>query len=577
MKVYFIGLFLIGSFAYGGNAEFFISDGSIESYVLDQIEDLLPSKIKQILKHMPLDVSEMANDELGLYEPKKHRITLSRTILGNVPLLTKTVVHEVFHAYDVTVRLTTTKDAKQLAEAVDGKSGFTFRLPDLYAGSSLKEYFAVNFENFLLDQTFQCRSPSLYRWFSVKFNASPFPNFQCEGGIPLIVRRDGKLSVIHIDPDRIYQVHYLLADRGTGAGRWGHSMIRLVMCNPKRVAVNVECLRDVSHHIVLSFVGSVDGLELDVLSGLLGRYELRLVAKPLTEILMQYNVVEQRNLISYPLKLSSDLVRMVLERAAEYQWGFGGNYNYLRRNCADGTLNLLASSLASQVHLPMNVLTPKGLGKKLIVVGLAEPVELRGDKLTVAIREGLYFQSAENSIRAAILVLRGEDALEVLPRKTLMGWYLKVSEDYADATLLKIGGIADIRRRLKALSSLLLAENWRSLQFQSQLRRRATKMLIRRKEARFKMAKEEVLKVISVNAGQVSFESKLAGGGYGIPFASEIATDMMNSSLRDLNRFYKPIYTEEATLRSLQLRIKSIENRKILIRTLLAGATEATR
>ena len=107
------------------------------------------------------------------------------------------------------------------------------RIPSRYETQNSIEYGAVNFEYFILDKEYKCRRPLQYRYFAREFNHTPFPDYECPSLDKVYVTpaTSGQNSLIAIDPSRVYQIQYLLAEKGDkGASSFGHSMIRLVIC-----------------------------------------------------------------------------------------------------------------------------------------------------------------------------------------------------------------------------------------------------------------------------------------------------------------------------------------------------------
>src|SRR5690606_29532399 len=144
-----------------------------------------------------------------------------------------------------------------------------------------------------------------------------------------------------IDPERVYAIDYLLAE-GSDApmSRWGHSMLRLVVCAPGR-APGPACRLDLQYHRVLSFRAFVGDVQLSGWRGLTGRYPSRLFLLPLDQVVDEYTTVELRGLRSLPLRLGRDEIRGLLERAALLHWSYDGRYYFLDNNCAVETWRLL--------------------------------------------------------------------------------------------------------------------------------------------------------------------------------------------------------------------------------------------
>lgn len=115
-------------------------------------------------------------------------------------------------------------------------NGQFVRSPDSYELSSPKEYIAVNMEYFLLDPSYGCRRPALNQYLRQHFGWAPQQD-TCAKGLPFINAGSdfARQPLGEIDPERVYEVDYLLAEANQNlVSRWGHSMLRLVICKPGR-------------------------------------------------------------------------------------------------------------------------------------------------------------------------------------------------------------------------------------------------------------------------------------------------------------------------------------------------------
>ena len=216
------------------------------------------------------------------------------------------------------------------------------RSPDPYELTSPLEFVAVNLEYFLLDPSYACRRPSLHRYFSEHFGWAPEPA-DCTPGYPFLNagREFGRTPLLSLDPARVYEVDYLFAEANDAwVSRWGHSMLRLVICAPGREP-GPACRLDLDHHLVLSFRAFVDDVQLSSWDGLTGVYPSRLFILPLGQVIDEYTKVELRGLASVPLKLHPQEIRQLVERSAELHWSYDGDYYFLSNNCAVETGRLL--------------------------------------------------------------------------------------------------------------------------------------------------------------------------------------------------------------------------------------------
>ena len=98
---------------------------------------------------------------------------------------------------------------------------------DPYEYKNLKESFAVNMEFFLMDPKFQCHSYAMNEFLRGHFSFRPFSEATCE-----FEYQSKKGVKFTLNPERVYQVHYLQVEAGENAeSRWGHSMFRIILCN----------------------------------------------------------------------------------------------------------------------------------------------------------------------------------------------------------------------------------------------------------------------------------------------------------------------------------------------------------
>jgi hypothetical protein len=224
------------------------------------------------------------------------------------------------------------------------------RSPDLYEISSPKEFVAVNMEYFLLDPSYACRRPALYRYYKEHFGWAPTAKDTCSKTFAFLNAGNdfAKQPLGQVDPERVYAVDYLLAEANQNwVSRWGHSMLRLVICAPGRPR-GPDCRLDLDQHLVLSYRAFVGDVQLSSWDGLVGKYPSRLFVLPLAQVIDEYTKTELRSLASVPLNLSRDEIEGVVEHAAEMHWSYDGNYFFLSNNCAVEGLKLLRSGTKTQ-------------------------------------------------------------------------------------------------------------------------------------------------------------------------------------------------------------------------------------
>ena len=284
-------------------------------------------------------------------------------------------------------------------------NGQFVRSPDSYELSSPKEYIAVNMEYFLLDPSYGCRRPALNQYLREHFGWAPQQD-TCAKGLPFINAGSdfARQPLGEIDPERVYEVDYLLAEANQNlVSRWGHSMLRLVICKPGRPR-GPDCRLDLDQSLVLSYRAFVNDVQLSSWDGLVGVYPSRLFVLPLGQVIDEYTKTELRSLASVPLKLSRDEVENLVRQAAEMHWSYDGNYWFLSNNCAVESLKLLRSGTANPRLNDLDSIMPNGLLAVLKGRGLADTSVL--DDPREALRLGYRFDSYRDRYQAMFEVLR---------------------------------------------------------------------------------------------------------------------------------------------------------------------------
>ena len=280
------------------------------------------------------------------------------------------------------------------------------RSPDLYEISSPKEFVAVNMEYFLLDPSYACRRPALYRYYKARFGWAPPAKDTCSNTFAFLNAGNdfAKQPLGQVDPERVYAVDYLLAEANQNwVSRWGHSMLRLVICAPGRPR-GPDCRLDLDQHLVLSYRAFVGDVQLSSWDGLVGKYPSRLFVLPLAQVIDEYTKTELRSLASVPLNLSRTEIEDVVEHAAEMHWSYDGNYFFLSNNCAVESLKLLRSGSNNKQLIGLDSIMPNGLLEVLKGRGLADTSVLDNPK--EALRLGYRFDSFRDRYQAMFDVLK---------------------------------------------------------------------------------------------------------------------------------------------------------------------------
>ncbi|PKH18277.1 hypothetical protein BI292_17855 [Pseudomonas sp. 43NM1] len=397
------------------------------------------------------------------------------------------------------------------------------RSPDIYETSNPKEFVAVNMEYFLLDPSYACRRPALYRYYKEHFGWAPAAKDTCDKSFAFLNAGNdfAKTPLGHVDPERVYAVDYLLAEANQNwVSRWGHSMLRLVICAPGRPR-GPDCRLDLDQHLVLSYRAFVGDVQLSSWDGLVGKYPSRLFVLPLAQVIDEYTKTELRSLASVPLTLSRKEIEEVVEHAAEMHWSYDGNYFFLSNNCAVESLKLLRSGSNNAQLTGLDSIMPNGLLEVLKGRGLADTSVL--DDPREALRLGYRFDSFRDRYQAMFEVLKKN-----LPIKqaTVEDW-LSLSAEERRQWIAQ----ADLRTS----AALLLLEQ-ASFRRQLQLAQDEVKQryLGARELQNGGMDKANAtLQQILANSGFLSRPAELLGsGGYGLPQPSESARLEAESSLR---------------------------------------------
>ena len=387
------------------------------------------------------------------------------------------------------------------------RNDFRDRSPDPYELASPAEFVAVNLEHFLLDPEYGCRRPALHRHFAAAFGWSP-PVADCAPGQALVAADGdtGGAALLELDPARVYAVDYLFAEgNDRPMSRWGHAMLRLVVCAPGR-APGPDCRLDLQHHRVLSFRAFVDDVQVSSWRGLTGRYPSRLFVLPLGQVVDEYTQAELRALRSIPLRLHPGEVAALLERAAQVQWSYDGRYYFVSNNCAVETWKLLHDGVPRLGALRLRSITPDGLLRRLARAGVADTSVLRDRE--AAVRDGYRFESQAAYFERMYAVAAGGRAL---PARDAGAW-MALAPERRRPWLHEAG--------LKQAAALLLLEQAAARRERLQARDALKRRLLRGDGAVGEVAGR--LRAWLHDAAWTGRPaSLLPEGGYGLPQAAE--------------------------------------------------------
>ncbi len=484
--------------------------------------------------------------EAGNGSPRRPSVSSAPAVRDEV---VATVLHELTHIYDRSAQLSSDARLLDLAgwqvkakrpRARAAANRFVDRTPNPYELTSPREFVAVNLEYFLLDADYACRRPALHRYFAAHFGWAP-SHPTCEVGLTYVAAASHPAAsaasdtppgraLATLDPSRVQAVEYLLADANSEPmSRWGHSMLRLVVCAPGR-ARGPDCRLDLQHHLVLSFRAFVDDVQLSSWRGLSGSYPSRLFVLPLEQIVDEYTRDQLRALQSIPLQLERAEIAMLLERAAQLHWSYDGRYYFVTNNCAVETFKLLHDGVPRLAVAGLDAITPGGLLRKLDRRGIADTAVL-GDP-DEARRLGYRFDSLRERYQAMFDIARQELGLN----QTGVEDWLKLPASER-RTRFDVAG-------LRATAALLvLEESARRQQLilaRQELKRRYLGSRTDTANGGFDDA-DATLQQILVESGFLSRPAGLLAGqsGYGLPQPSEISSiqalvDVRSQRLADL-------------------------------------------
>lgn len=380
------------------------------------------------------------------------------------------------------------------------------------SSSNPREFVAVNMEYFLLDPSYACRRPALYRYYQQRFGWAPEHSACAQSFAYLNAGRDfGQQPLGQLDPERVYEVDYLLAEANDNlVSRWGHTMLRLVICAPGRPR-GPDCRLDLDQHLVLSYRAFVGDLQLSSWDGLTGAYPSRLFVLPLSQVIEEYTKVEPaqprlgaaeagprggRQPGRARRAESLELRRPVLLHLQQLR---GGNPQAAAQRHPRRPLQSLDS------------ITPYGVLEMLENRKLADPSVLDDPK--EALRLGYRFDSFRDRYQAMFDVLKQrlhipQDKVEdwlALPARERQPWFAK-ADLRASAALLLLEQ-ASLRRQL------LLAQDELKRLYLGHLDKPAG-------DQRLEVAGKTFQQILD-DSGFLSRPAELLEGGYGLPQAAE--------------------------------------------------------
>lgn len=466
-----------------------------------------------------------------------------------------TILHEIIHLYDHTPYLSSQEQAQvqncsndmenqtaclqklDFSRALSSRTEFkrliwmaghqtknqlTSRAADPYELTDEEEALAVNFEYFILDPEYQCRRPSLFQFFSNRLGVQSKQINCVNSKIILDGMSDSHFPsrLINLDVSRIYQIDYLLADKGQDfSSGWRHSMLRIVMCSPERTTVSADCLQDIDFHLVASFRAAVNDLMVDNIKGLMGDYRSRLFIIPFQRIRQEYTKGELRDLIAYPLKLDRQEIIDFTNRILENYWEYNGSYKFLSNNCASETDQLLKVIIKNSSFQQKFIKTPIGLRDLLEATNLIE--------MNPSPQKYHIFRSEEQMIGRSLLALKSLG----LPLNFKVGKshvnhpidYLKIAK-----TLKQMNLKPELMNKSLAQLRLVAEHDFFSLQLnlQEKLQEKLVEVQSKNKKIELKINDSEIVKIAELTQelkilAQDSPQAKVKPGTYGIALEAD--------------------------------------------------------
>lgn len=506
-----------------------------------------------------LIVGKMSRNIISIDNVLLKELTQGNRSLINCPHKTikdyikATIVHELAHLYDNHQKISKDPDFLNISgwviKGLIFKRRFnlnqnTTKTPDQYEFENAREAFAVNIEHFLYDPTYKCRRPTFYEYYSKKLKQTPFKNESCKSSQKVVTYHlDGAKSLYDLDPERVYEVHYLLAGKGDQAmSRFGHSMYRIVVCAPE-TKKGPDCLKDTNYHLVLSFRANIADPQINTLKGLNGEYPSELFIFSLGKIVEEYTAGELREIRSLPLKLKSEELNRFINRTRELVWSYSGKYYFLTNNCATESLNLLRVAFENNKNIQSKKInTPIGLYNYLNEIGLGDESVFKN--LKEASLKGYYFESLSSKVQASMNYLNITD----LDLKKFMNKYDE--KQRLDIYLNKISNFED---QSKAAANALRIENAILKHKTSHLQLTISRAMFNEKDENydeFKILREKIKNENEQNA--ISFFNLSFGKTYGIPLQNELVENIPNTietskeSELQINKIINDFFPEES-------------------------------
>lgn len=496
--------------------------------VLD--DNFLDIHIRQINKEELLhdDFCRPKDKTFGYYDRKRNLIVLSRQLVelaqktpendtdlldcfhGTIPgMLTATLIHEAAHMYDAHHRISKRKTFRSLIGGPQRNRLFKkdnvrnynrAGSPDPYEFTNAKEAFATNIEYYAMDSSYACARPAFSAFLNEVFDVEEITDCGAYTTVLLHshIASDNLARMASVEPSRVHEVHYLHAAEGPQmASRWGHAMVRLVVCAPDRQEVGPACLKDSAHHLVLSYRANVADITINYRRGLMGAYPSQLFVYELPEIIKEYTRLEFRDLVSVPINYSRQELEYFINLTLERYWNYQGKYFFISNHCGTETLNQFRAVNHEKVRR-VSSFTPRRLLRTLRRSEIVdkEILEKVSDKSTAGVyyfpsKKALY-QAALDSVKLHGL-FEGQSIDDFLKKYAAAGRAQIYQQFFLDVRYQNM--LLDSRRSI--LMNLFFLERLTQLHEQKKLTEEIVKTLIRDKSGLIDSVKVELLHYFS--------------------------------------------------------------------------------
>jgi hypothetical protein len=451
-----------------------------------------------------------------------------------------TIIHELTHAYDYnngvisnSMEYIRRAGFKKGLLKVKSKNIEAMRSADPYELVSVTESFAVNMEYFAMDPQFMCRKPSLFDYYKKHFGFDPYPERDCTPNNLVMMSTIQGYIPVALESKRVYRIDYLLASAGKGIqSGFGHSMFRIVMCAPERLDLisgkiipatpfGKKCLEDKLFHTVVSYRANVEDATLNYLKGLTGGYPSMLFILNFGDVLDEYNRDELRDVIAYPLSLSSKEKEEFITRVIEEHWNYRGAYKFINNNCAVESYDLLKGAIERESLNDKKSVTPNGVLEDLDRLEFTstthqekEVYKAKTDQLLLAYRDafGGKISGSEKAQKDAVMKF-----MEKSNAKSRMKTFSQFQSKGSLGLSLN-EEVVLLKERLVTASSFSVME-------QQILRTLALKFRKTAADKFMNTTDENAKKVIAeTGAAFVQPFKSLSSKGYGIPLADEVVS-----------------------------------------------------